>query len=107
MYLRDRILEMFYSQCVGGMATEGHPHFPINGSSLLLNLDADFGGVPPSMASTEPGLEVVWGDFPRADFATKIAQLHVLLLCSCSPGGEQPPQHLLLLFQKLLYQLFP
>lgn len=43
------------------------------------------------MASTEAGLEVVWGDFPRADFATKIAQLHVFLLCSYSPGGEQPP----------------
>ena len=59
------------------------------------------------MASKEAGLEVVWGDFPRADFPTKIAQLHVLLLCSYSPGGEQPPQHLLFLFQKLLNQLFP
>ena len=98
---------MFYSQCVGGMAIEGHPHFPIVGGSLLLNLGADFGGCPPPWCSTEAGLEVLWVDFLRADFATKISQLHVFLLCIYSPGGEQPPKHLLFLFQKLLYQLFP
>lgn len=62
---------------------------------------------PHPWGSTAAGLQVAFGDFPTAGFATRRAHPHVLLLCICCPGGDQPPEHLLFLLQKLLYQLFP